>query len=89
MKLEKKEDLFNTEHLDVVQATLIELEADEERRLKGRLKVDREILKSMDSRPRLFERCTFQEILLDVVRGGHRNVLYSHRYTVWWSVVGI
>ena len=52
MKPEMLEDLLKTEHYDVILVTLEEL-ADKRR------ETNREILKSMDSRPRQFERCPF------------------------------
>ena len=52
MKPEKLEDLLTTEHYDVILVTLEEL-------AEKRREVNREILKSMDSRPRLFKRCSF------------------------------
>ena len=64
MKPEKLEDLFSTEHLDVVQAPLVELKAVEEKCLKDRLECDREHSKLMASRPPLIERCPFSEEIL-------------------------
>ena len=52
MKPEKLEDLLTTEHYDVILVTLEEL-------AENRMEANRKILKSMDSRPRLFERCPF------------------------------
>ena len=51
MEPEKLEDVFNTEHLDVVQTVLVVLRADEEKRLEERLGRDREHSKLMTSRP--------------------------------------
>ena len=64
MEPEKLEDLFSTEHLDVVQATLVELKAVEKKRLKERLERDREHFKLMASRPPLIERCPFSGEIL-------------------------
>ena len=52
MKPEKLEGLLYTEHYDVILVTLKELE-------EKRREADRKIFKSIDSRPRLFERCPF------------------------------
>ena len=52
MKPEKLEDLLNIEHYNVILVTLEEL-------VEKRREMNREILKSMYSRPRLFERCSF------------------------------
>ena len=48
MKPEMLEDLLNTEHYDDILVALDEL-------AEKRRETNREILKSMDSRPRLFE----------------------------------
>ena len=71
MEQEKLKDLFNTEHLEVVQAALVKLKAVEEKRLKERLQrdSDREHSKLMASRPPLIERCPFPgEMSLVVVK---------------------
>ena len=52
MTPEKLEDLFTTEHYDVILVALNEL-------AEKRRETNREVLKSMDSIPRLFERCSF------------------------------
>ena len=64
MEPEKSEDLFSTEHLDVVQAKLVELKAVEEKRLKEPLERDREHSKLMASRPPLIERYPFSGEIL-------------------------
>ena len=69
MEPEKLEDLFSTEHLDVVQATLVELKAVEEKRLKDRLERDRKHSKLIASRPPL-RGVHFQGKFLDVVSHG-------------------
>ena len=61
---ENLEDLLSTEHHDVVQATLVELKAFEEKRLKERLGRDREHSELMASRPPLIERCPFSGEIL-------------------------
>ena len=61
MEPEKLEDLFNTEHLDVVQAMLVGLKAVEEKRSEER---DREHSKLMASRPPTIERCSFSVEIL-------------------------
>ena len=53
-----EEDLFNTEHLDVVQPMLVGLRAVEENRPEERLERDREHSKLMASRPSTIERCS-------------------------------
>ena len=60
MEPEMLEDLFNTEHLDVVQ----ELKSVEEKRLKERSERDRKHSKLMASRPPLIERCPFSGEIL-------------------------
>ena len=52
MKPEKLEDFLITEHYDVMLVTLEEL-------TEKRREANRKILKSMDSRPRQFKRCSF------------------------------
>ena len=52
MKPERLEDLLSTEHYVVILVTLDE-------RAEKRRETNREIRKSMDSRPRLFETCSF------------------------------
>ena len=64
MEPEKLEDLFNTEHLDVVQAMLVGLRAVEEKRLEERLECDREHSKLMASRPSTIERGSFSGEIL-------------------------
>ena len=64
MEPEKLKDLFNTEHLDVVQAMLVGLRAVEEKLLEERLERDREHSKLMASRPSTIERSSFSGEIL-------------------------
>ena len=52
MKPEKLENLLNTEHYDIILVALKVL-------AEKRNETNRELLKSTDSRPRLFERCQY------------------------------
>ena len=64
MEPQKLEDLFNTEHLDVVQTVLVGLRAGEEKRLEERLERDHEHSKLMTSRPSTIEWCSFSGEIL-------------------------
>ena len=57
MKTEKLKDLLNTEHYDVILVALKEL-------AEKRRETDHKIFKSMDSRPRIFERCPFSVVII-------------------------
>ena len=65
MEPEMLEDLFNTEHLGVVQTVLLKLKVVEENCLKESLERDRGHSKLMASRQSPIDRCPFSGVILE------------------------